>query len=50
MNTVEVLSVIDSNESAKRLYRRLGFSPDPSRDREPAPGVRLTFWSRPVGG
>lgn len=43
-----VLSVIDSNEAAKRLYARLGFLPDPTRDREPAPGVRLTFWSRPV--
>jgi ribosomal protein S18 acetylase RimI-like enzyme len=44
-----VLSVITSNEPAKRLYARLGFVPDPARDREPAPGVRLTFWSRPVG-
>jgi ribosomal protein S18 acetylase RimI-like enzyme len=44
-----VLSVITSNEPAKRLYSRLGFTPDPSRDREPAPGVHLTFWSRPVG-
>ena len=44
-----VLSVIASNGPAKRLYTRLGFTPDPARDREPAPGVRLTFWSRPVG-
>ncbi len=48
-DTALVLSVIDSNESARRLYARLGFTPDPARDRQPAPGVRLTFWSRPVG-
>ncbi|HET7902042.1 MAG TPA: GNAT family N-acetyltransferase [Candidatus Nanopelagicales bacterium] len=47
-DTALVLSVIETNGSAQRLYRRLGFEPDPTRDREPAPGVRLTFWSRPV--
>lgn len=47
-DTALVLSVIESNAAARRLYARLGFEPDPSRDREPAPGVRLTFWSRPV--
>ena len=48
-DTALVLSVIASNEVGKRLYRRLGFSPDPARPRA-GPGVRLTFWSRPVGG
>ena len=43
-----VLSVIASNGAARALYARLGFVPDPARDREPAPGVTLTFWSRPV--
>jgi ribosomal protein S18 acetylase RimI-like enzyme len=44
-----VLSVIRDNGPAIALYRRMGFVPDPTRDREPAPGVALTFWSRVVG-
>ncbi len=43
-----VLSVIRGNAAAIALYRRTGFVPDPTRDREPAPGVHLTFWSRAV--
>jgi RimJ/RimL family protein N-acetyltransferase len=43
-----VLSVIDWNEPAARLYRRLGFSRVPERDREPAPGIGLQVWRRPL--
>jgi RimJ/RimL family protein N-acetyltransferase len=43
-----VLSVIDWNEPAARLYRRLGFEREPARDREPAPGIVLQVWRRPL--
>ena len=43
-----VLSAIDWNEPATRLYERLGFDRVPERDREPAPGIVLQVWSRPV--
>jgi RimJ/RimL family protein N-acetyltransferase len=43
-----VLSAIEWNDAATRLYDRLGFQRDPERDREPAPGIVLQFWTRPV--
>ena len=43
-----VLSAIDWNEPATRLYERLGFQRVPDRDREPAPGIVLQVWRRPV--
>jgi ribosomal protein S18 acetylase RimI-like enzyme len=43
-----VLSAIDWNDAATRLYERLGFQRAPERDREPAPGIRLQVWTRPV--
>lgn len=36
-----VLTVLDVNEPAHRLYASLGFSRQPERDVEPVPGVRL---------
>jgi ribosomal protein S18 acetylase RimI-like enzyme len=36
-----VVSVIDSNRPAHRLYERLGFVRVPERDWEPAPGICL---------
>jgi GNAT superfamily N-acetyltransferase len=44
-----VLSAIDWNDAATRLYERLGFDRAPERDREPAPGILLQVWTRPVG-
>jgi RimJ/RimL family protein N-acetyltransferase len=43
-----VLSAIDWNEPATRLYVRLGFQRVPERDREPAPGIVLQVWRREV--
>jgi GNAT superfamily N-acetyltransferase len=43
-----VLSAIDWNEPATRLYERLGFDRVPERDREPAPGIVLQVWRRGV--
>lgn len=43
-----VLSAIDWNEPATRLYERLGFERAPERDREPAPGIVLQVWRREV--
>lgn len=43
-----VLSAIDWNDAATRLYERLGFDRRPERDREPAPGIVLQVWTRPV--
>ncbi len=44
-----VISVIDWNEPGLRLYRRLGFTRAPERDRTPAPGIVLCALVRPVG-
>jgi len=44
-----VCSVIEGNEPAARLYRAYGFTPVPSRDHEPVPGVRLRVFVRPPG-
>jgi RimJ/RimL family protein N-acetyltransferase len=48
--TALVLSAIAWNAAAMRLYQRLGFSREPDRDREPAPGIVLQVWRREVGG
>ena len=41
--------VIEGNEPANRLYESLGFTRQPDRDREPAPGVVLRAYLRPAG-
>lgn len=43
-----VICVIDINEVAHRLYRRLGFTRLPERDWAPRDGVRLLAYTRPV--
>lgn len=43
-----VLCVISSNVSAERAYERMGFTRVPDRDWEPAPGILLRVWQRPV--
>ncbi len=43
-----VISVIDGNEAAHRLYRRLGFERMPDRDWEPRPDVQLLAYRRSV--
>lgn len=46
--TAQVICVIDSNEPAHRLYRRLGFERLPERDWSPRTGVSLLAYRRPV--
>ncbi len=46
--TAMVICVIESNEAAHRLYRRLGFVRKPGRDWIPVPGVRLLAYRRSV--
>lgn len=46
--SAQVICVIDANEAAHRLYRRLGFERLPERDWSPRPGVRLLAYRRPV--
>ena len=45
-----VLCVISANVAAEAVYARMGFSRAPERDREPAPGIVLHVWQRPVAG
>lgn len=40
-----VLSVLDSNTTARRLYERLGFRRLPERDHRPQPDVRLAAYA-----
>ena len=44
-----VLCVIDTNEAAIRLYKRLGFIHQPDRDLRGWPGVRLLVLTRAAG-
>jgi GNAT superfamily N-acetyltransferase len=46
--TAMVISVIDINEAAHRMYRRLGFERTPDRDWAPVPSARLLAYRRPV--
>ena len=46
--SAQVICVIDVNEAAHRLYRRLGFTRLPARDWSPRPGVTLLAYRRPV--
>ncbi len=43
-----VLCVISDNVAAERVYQRIGFTRVPERDWEPAPGILLRVWQRPV--
>lgn len=43
-----VLCVISDNVAAERVYERMGFTRAPERDWEPAPGIRLRVWQRPL--
>jgi hypothetical protein len=43
-----VISTADTMHTAHRLYERLGFRRDPRRDWQPAPGVRLLAYARPL--
>lgn len=46
--SAHVICVIDVNEAAHRLYRRLGFQRLPERDWSPRAGVNLLAYRRPV--
>ncbi len=46
--TAMAICVIDINDAAHRLYRRLGFERLPDRDWVPVPGVTLLAYRRPV--
>ncbi|MBB0247105.1 GNAT family N-acetyltransferase [Streptomyces alkaliphilus] len=43
-----VLSIADNNEHGARLYRRMGFRPEPSRDWQPVPGLTLRVLALPL--
>ena len=43
-----VISVLDENEPAHRLYRKLGFDRAPDRDWSPVPGVNLLAYTYDV--
>lgn len=47
--SAHVICVIDSNDSAHRLYRRLGFERLPERDWSPRTGILLQAYRRAVG-
>ncbi|MCE7081844.1 GNAT family N-acetyltransferase [Streptomyces sp. ST2-7A] len=43
-----VLSIADDNERGARLYRRMGFRPEPGRDWQPIPGLTLRVLALPL--
>ncbi|GAB3119175.1 GNAT family N-acetyltransferase [Streptomyces calidiresistens] len=43
-----VLSIADNNERGARLYRRMGFHAEPSRDWQPVPGLTLRVLVLPL--